>query len=436
MNLDVVFAGVKHQKIHVKLDKSKNTALFIEEDRGLYLKARTFFINDDLIAAQAAIEKYLILYPGDKQADMLHDMIIHRIKQLDNSARKNARLNMLMDVENAWEVPIDSENINDNEQSFDSKIVTNALQDKLNKIIIPHIRFINLPISTAVDTIAELSVQYDFTTEDDWAKGVNIVLINSTTNNEPKINLTLRNITLDRLLFYVGQAANYRYDYTTDAVIIGEPQMIQEQLDTRFFSLSRAAIIKFTGLQGLNHRAEENRTITLLDEEQLIKNFFMRAGVDFSIPGSNLAFDGAQLIVTNNLKNLQRIRCILQKYSEIKQVEIEAKFLEVSQGTLDELAFRWNITNRFDSNRGNISTGSDSVDNLRTMAQAFTPSVSSTGDGKIVIDSKTETLGNQAPKLAGQINLGASSVPLGSFLGVIDRAQIGMMIRALEQNSG
>lgn len=425
------------RRVHVK-DKSTNSKM---PDKTLYMRARTFFANGDIAQARSAINQYLEQYPEDQQAHTLSEMIENQFKNLENNERINTRSGLIEDVEHAWRVPgivYAAENVTNVVAS-----ATDTLRDKLVRIIIPRVRFINLPISNVVEAIAELSVQYDDTTSNSDTKGINVVLISPPTEAEPKINLNLRNITLERLLFYVGQAANYKCDCSSDAVILGEPHAFQEQLETKFFALSRATIIKLTGLQGLNHKsAEDDKQISTFDEEQALKSFFVRAGVDFTVPGSNLAFDGAQLIATNNLANLRRLECILKKYSESKQVEIEAKFLEVTQGTLDELAFRWNIFNRFNADRGSISTGQNGesgeigTDNLRTMAQAFSPSISSSGNGQIVIDSEIKNLNNQPPKLSGQINLGLNSVPFGSFFGVIDRAQVGMMIRALEQNSG
>ena len=66
--------------------------------------------------------------------------------------------------------------------------------------------------------------------------------------------------------------------------------------------------------------------------------------MNFELPGASLAFDGEQLIVTQTRQNLDRMRAILRNYSEVKQVEIEAKFLEVAQSNLDELGFDWGLT--------------------------------------------------------------------------------------------
>jgi general secretion pathway protein D len=399
-------------------------------EKTLHIRARTFFANGDLEEASAAIDTHLGMFPGDGDALVLREKIREAIRKCPDGRRKSTRIAMLNGVDEIWEMndlPAQYTEVQCPDQS------PTELENKLAKITIPQAHFINLPISQAIEAITELSIRYDVTTDKPGEKGINIVLMCPSTETEPKITLNLRNISLERLLFYVSQAAGYRCEYAGDAVVIGADGTLCEQLETRFFPISRATVIRLTGRQGEN-------SDDIAAEECAIKNFFTRAGVEFGgTGGSNLAFDGSQLIVTHSLKNLRRIERILQKYSQVRQVEIEAKFLEVTQGSLDELAFRWNVANRFDANRGYLQTGTGApdTDNLRTLAQAFAPTASSRGHGKIVVPNTEYPINNEPPNLPGQINIGTSSlpVPLGSFLGVVDRAQINLMIRALEQQS-
>ena len=102
-------------------------------------------------------------------------------------------------------------------------------------------------------------------------------------------------------------------------------------------------------------------------EEEALKSFLQRAGVPFDrVPNANLALSDGQLIVTNTTRNLEKVRNILRRYSEVKQVEIEAKFLEVRQGDLEELGVKWAITNR-----GTIIKRS--IDRLRTRLVSTRP---------------------------------------------------------------
>ena len=77
-----------------------------------------------------------------------------------------------------------------------------------------------------------------------------------------------------------------------------------------------------------------------------LQEFF--GGVDFPAGASaSLQKEYGKLIVRNTAANLQRIESILGTYvqaeEDYKQVEINAKFIEVSQSTLDQLGFTWRI---------------------------------------------------------------------------------------------
>ena len=81
-----------------------------------------------------------------------------------------------------------------------------------------------------------------------------------------------------------------------------------------------------------------------IKKKDALQKFFQNAGVNFEgVTGSSLAFDGEKLIVTQTPRNIDRLRTILANYNEVKQVEIETKFLEVSQNDLDELGFHWEV---------------------------------------------------------------------------------------------
>ncbi|MDR3144263.1 MAG: hypothetical protein LBT64_02050 [Puniceicoccales bacterium] len=320
------------------------------------------------------------------------------------------------------------------------------LFDKINGIFIAQMKFVNTPLSHAIEALANAAYANDKNSDED-NRGVNIVLLGATAADEPVVNLSLKNISLHRLIELVAKSVSYKFDIANDAVIFYRANMADDIVETQIFPMSRATLIRLTGLQGINHHAHKNSDAaeTMADEERAIKDFFQRAGVNFKdIPGSDLAFDGSQIIVTNTGRNLRKIDCLLKKYSEVKQVEIEAKFLEVQQGVLDELGFRWQFGDRKNADNGFFRTGrpgqstdSDKIDNLRSLSDAFASTNFSRGNGTIVsAENNATTIPNQAPNLPLQVNLGAVSVPLGGFTGVLNRVKCDVIVKALEQHAG
>jgi autotransporter-associated beta strand protein len=78
-------------------------------------------------------------------------------------------------------------------------------------------------------------------------------------------------------------------------------------------------------------------------EAAKIQNFLQNSGVSFG-PGSGVTFDGSALVVNQTPENVAKIREILGRYNEVKQVSIETKFLDVTQGNLHESAINWNAS--------------------------------------------------------------------------------------------
>jgi general secretion pathway protein D len=361
-----------------------------------------------------------------------------------NALHQTTRKELLEEVELNWQTSTPKDPILDSHSATD--LHENTLFERANRIIIPRVRFINTPLSRVIESLANMAEVNDPSPDDD-GKGMNIVLLGMTSvEHEPVVNLNLKNISLYRLVELIAQSVSYQFDITKDTVIIYKHDLSEGILDTQFFPISRATLVRLTGIQGINHHMYNSpgSPEDVADEEHAIKEFFQRAGINFKdIAGSNLAFDGSQIIVTNTGRNLRKISNILRKYSEVKQVEIETKFLEVQQGVLDELGFRWQFGRKNADDKIFFQTGKtvdrSQRDNLRTLVETFASTNFSRGDGKIVGTNQTTdptALPNQPPGLPGQINLGASATPLTNFTGVLNSLQCNVMIQALEQHAG
>jgi len=232
-------------------------------------------------------------------------------------------------------------------------------------IVIPQVNFSGMELTRVIDTLSELSVEYD-----PEQVGVNIVPLFDANQSNPRVNISLRNLNLDRILEFVTQQVNFAYSVGGDAVTVDASDATggESSNTTEFFPISRATMIRLTGFRdgggssgggpvdpfaapssGGSSAPSQN------DEVEALQVFFQSAGVNFDVPGAGLAFDGEQLIVTQTSRNLERMRVILRNYNEVKQVEIEAKFLEVAQGDLDELGFNYTFNRYSDESITTIS---------------------------------------------------------------------------------
>ena len=169
--------------------------------------------------------------------------------------------------------------------------------------------------------------------------------------------------------------------------------------------------------------------------------------MNFELQGASLAFDGEQLIVTQTRRNLERMRTILRNYNEVKQVEIEAKFLEVSQSDLEELGFEWSLKGGATQVYGDngfplIQNGQPVVEysrqfgtQNRNLNDAFGISSSQSAitiNGARVVDNSAPVLSN-AIDLASQVTSKLVDVPMSWSVGDYD---VDFAMRALARKTG
>jgi general secretion pathway protein D len=241
-------------------------------------------------------------------------------------------------------------------------------------------------------------------------------------------------------------------------------------VDTAFFPVTRATASRITGLSGVStslggegdSRSRDPRlepktgSSNGTREGQAIRTFLQQAGVNFdAVKDSSLAYDGSALIVTQTARNLERIRNILIRYSDVRQVEIEAKFMEVQEGALEELGVNWSISQKATQHGGVDAVYKTSG---RSLANVFSTSSSSpqgsivrpallgpvsqavddSGDVVTTGNSTLETLPilNNAPQLPGAANLAASAGALASITGIIGEFDVNAVVRALAQQQG
>ncbi|MFA5257863.1 MAG: hypothetical protein WC360_06920, partial [Opitutales bacterium] len=220
-----------------------------------------------------------------------------------------------------------------------------SLAARLAAVQLPRVSFDAMPLGQALETLAAMA--------DAQGMAVNLVRL-APKGEEPKVTITLREMSLERVLFYLAQSVGYRCEMEPDAVVLRPMSEPGAMLRTEFFAVNRSALVRMTGLPGL----QESKTSAAsksgagsssppqLEVESAVRAFLERAGVPFdSVPGATLALGAGQLIVTNTGSNIDRVRTILMRYRELRQVQIEARFLEVGQADMEQFGVQWGLSN-------------------------------------------------------------------------------------------
>src|SRR5437867_2436583 len=182
---------------------------------------------------------------------------------------------------------------------------------------------------------------------------------------EPRITLTLNQIPLGEALRYIANQAGLKVKvepYAVSIIPISEqsndlitkeyrvpPDFISTTL-TGSTLLGRGAYKLAPGTAapvgpaGTGKDTQESTGGQQLVNREGAKEFLEAQGVAFP-PGASAAFlpQGSRLIVRNTQDNLDLVDAIVEQLNLAipKQVEIEAKFVEVTQTNLKELGFDW-----------------------------------------------------------------------------------------------
>jgi general secretion pathway protein D len=428
-------------------------------------KGRSQYLAGESEMAEETFREVARADPGNREAEDFSRRIARDRMTRGELHRERTRTQLLNEVTQSWERPGVLRGRGDDAQT---KSPTAPLVEKLNEIVLPNVSFTRAEIAQVVAALSAASEEFDATSV--LPKGVNIVLLDPA-NRAPTVTLTLRNAPLKRVLDFVAESIGYQYEVQADAVVL-RPGGETTTLDTEFFPVTRATVLRMTGntlaISPSAARAEafssagasnEAGPASNAAEGEAMKNFLQQAGVNFeAVAGSSLAYDGSALIVTQTSRNVERIRNILARYNDVRQVEIEAKFMEVQEGALEELGVQWNIaTKKTQRNAGAQALYQTSG---RTLAGAFSNN-SSNQHGSIISpavpnfidvngnnqfdDGEPTQPGreginlpiiNNAPRIPGSAELAAGVEALADITGIIGEFDVNAVVRALSQQQG
>lgn len=424
-------------------------------------KGRRQYLYGDYQGARATFRQIETLDADNIQAKAYQRLISEKLADRGRLTYLATREAMMDEVSKAWQRPqvYTGTTVDRGGARADS-----VIDKKLAEIIIPNVSFPapGVTLAQAINTLSILSVEYD--KSNDAKKGVNIVLFGDNASEAKPVVLTLRDLSLGQILDWVTQQAGFQYDIEKDTIVVRKAMDNSvASMDTLDFPLPTSTVMRMIGFKAAVGESGDSdnpfggggggAAAGAGDgKEEAIKNFLVKAGVEFG-PGATVAFDGSKLWVTNTRRNLDKVRNILLRYSETKQVEIEAKFMEVNQGVLKELGFNWNVSRKNSdgsystlfSTVGRNTTGLISTYNNRTLADSITSA--SAGSTPITILKPAleatpdvpnpYTVNPVVPILPSTINMASGAAQAANtVLGVINGYDVSLIVNALEQRQG
>ncbi len=331
--------------LEVSADFAEQTATINE----LMIRGRAQFVNGDFDRAKRTFNQIESIDPTNKAAKAFLIEIASRYIEDGWLDRVKTREEMLNQVQRSWQQPRVFRG------SVDVSTGTgelNPLREKLRQIMVPRVTFNGTTLKRAVQSLSEISTDIDDTGIGD-TPGVNMVVTSGGENEV--VSFSVRQVSLLRVLDIVAQQTGYQWD-VVDGIVEFSPGGSDgtSRLERAFIPISRPTLELITDFQsasaGGGRGADPFDPFAPADtggggdQQDALIDFFEASGIPFrSVPGASVINRGSRLLVNHTARAIDEIRLTLRELDLTDQVEIEAKFMEVVQGDLDELGFRWNV---------------------------------------------------------------------------------------------
>ncbi len=447
----------------------------VEEVKRLLTEAEGFYDSGRFDLAFKRYEQVLNIDRYNIAARRGMERVNHQRQQYATTAYNEARGDMLRDVSKAWALPVkrfDTEASSIIEQPTIDPRGTASINRKLDDIIIPRIDFREATIREALEYLRQRAAALDSSETDPTHKGVNLLvkLTPGSPEENAQINLSLTDVPLRTAIEYVAKAANMKPKIEPYAVIVVPESEPIDLLITKEYKVSPGFITNIPtdtsgsfAPPGGGVSSVAPGSAGSIAARSGAREFLEQNGVTFP-PNASAIFlpSSSRLIVKNTQGNLDIIDALVETTGNAppSQVEIESKFLEVTQNNLEEMGFDWLVgqfatpfgTGIYGSGgttpggvpmSGPVVSPSTGVITGNTAWPMLNPSMSPIGSsgasqGPVTsgLRSGTTAIGvNAVDALLFATPLGPAPALL-SLAGVFTNPQFQVVIRALSQKKG
>jgi general secretion pathway protein D len=474
----------------------------VEQVKQWFIEAQGFYDTGRLDMAKRRCEQILNVDKYNIAARKMEELIDRKMSDYGVASYNETRANAIKETDLAWQRPIRRFNLPTEipvQEKSDSGM-TERIRRKLERIVIPKLEFREATIREAIEFLKKKSVELDIDSEP-GQKGVNIVLKLESAGGgaaapeaappgvpgipgldaapaapamaaavpgaplgspaDARITVSLTNIPLIEALKYVTGLANLKFKvepYAVSVVPMSEPTDV---LVTKEWKIQPDLIPRTPGAGGAagaglaapafgggGAPADASRGGSGIADRESAKNWLIANGVTFNGQASAVyIIRSSRLIVRNTQDQLDLIDTIIQTGGQGQgpvQVEIESKFVEITQSNLKELSFDWLLGafNATSTDRVFASGGSPG-----TAAGVNPLDFPFVAPGNLPVGTNPVTSGNRSGNLAISANaidallFGGAGVTsrapgIAALSGVFTDPQFQVVIRALNQKKG
>ncbi len=437
--------------------------------------------------------------PNNEEAISLRARVNRRHADRNRQLKYSTHDEMISQVEANW-TPLGA--LARNSEELYAPVESKGATTKVNKegekeeaVVMAKLQYIRLPefsirppstLADAVALFAELSKDYDKPELPPEEKGIAFVLnmgkkpaaaaeeteddpfaseSESSSGLPPIASISMPWVTLKEALDMVCEVTGSKYVIKGKIVMIVPATHVDGIMVTRSYNVMGGLVEKLSQVNSemgsssddsdWGSDSESSFTAPSTDAASL-KAFFTDLGVPFD-GGARIAYlpTIGKLRVTNTPENLAILEGVLEDLNVTpSQIEVEARFVEVSQEDLNSLGFEWGLNGDV---VGTIGSGIDWADSVisgnanRGLAaggtgangNVFRPGRGGTGDANVAVHGGSLNNGmrflGDGNAYANRINLAGSTIApddtFASFSAVFGRVDMTMVLHMLAQRS-
>lgn len=364
-----------------KEEETKEPGQKVSYTDQLYKEAVVLFEEGKFEEAKAKLEQVISLNTLHVPAMRLEKRITDTQIELTYKDNVITAKEKMIDVDKAYLLPEKKEGAEEKEEEKKAeRTLQQKMMDEKASQIIPEINFIDAHIRDVLKYLSDMSGINIVIDEDIFPKismpesipgkielretgEAETVFLDEREKGiiSDRITISLINIPLIEALKYILSAKGLKYRVDEYAIVVSTPERLASvEMETRYYNLS-AGVGVFTEfakkVQEEKEKEEGGIARGLKTESKItIKDVLEQSGVPFP-PGSKVFLDQrtGTLIVHNSPQNLVLVDEVLRILDITPfQVEIEAKFVELTQDTAQELGLEWIMTSsdfRFGSDK-------------------------------------------------------------------------------------
>ena len=419
-------------------------------------------------------EQVLNLDPYNTSARQGMEQVNQQRTGYYNEAYNETRSQMLWLADRAWEKPvrrISKDRSTEGASIGGSASTKDEMMRKLNGIVIDNLSLNDVTIREAVEILKQKSRQLDSFSADSKTKGVNIVLkipppaapVNEGETPEPgseepappvvtensRVNLDLKNVPLIEAIRYLTELTGLKQKIEPFAVSLVPATESTEELLVKEYRVSPNFIPSTSPSESEGEPEAGQSSADSNKKLKGVKNatdYLKQQGIPFPTGAfANYVSSGSKLIVRNTQGALDLVDTLVESDVGVKptQVEIESKFVEISQNNVNELGFDW-LLGPFSIGGGVYGDGGTAAgdanvnyDNFPFGQNGGNPITAGNRSGIGTSVNSAITV-NSLDALVAGIPQGANVASPGIFglAGVFTNPQFQLVIRALSQQKG